>query len=266
MGRQKLGQHFLVNRQIARKIAQNLLPYSNNVLEIGPGKGILTELIAEAKPEKRFIAVEKDMLLYKNLKKTLPENLELINSDILDLKAGKLFDGEQADLISNVPYNISGELIDWIITWNTYFPRGIMMMQKEFYLKMISEPGSKEYNPRSIIFNMLFCINKVAEVKPGAFSPPPKVNSTVFCFEDKKERKLPETMRENFYTFLKTIFGNRRKTLANNLGRFYSPGKIRSLLLSEKIPASIRGEQLSGLTLFGLYVHMEGDQDKPEIL
>lgn len=266
MGRQKLGQHFLVNREVAKKIVENIFPYSGNILEIGPGKGVLTELIAEAKPEKRFIAVEKDRKLYEYLKKKLPKDVELINNDILKLKAGKIFNEEQADLVSNVPYNISREFIDWIIARNTYFPRGILMMQKEFYLKMVSSPDSKGYNPQSIIFNMLYSIKKVIEVKPGSFSPPPKVNSTVFYFEKKKEGKLTEMIRENFYIFLKTVFHNRRKTLSNNLGRFYSSGKIRELLFSENIPYNIRGEQLEGYTLFDLFVRLTEDQDKPEIL
>ncbi|MEN8152489.1 MAG: 16S rRNA (adenine(1518)-N(6)/adenine(1519)-N(6))-dimethyltransferase RsmA [Acidobacteriota bacterium] len=260
MGRQKLGQHFLVNRHIAQKIVKPLFSHNGNIFEIGPGKGILTELIVELKPGKHFIAVEKDPALYENLKRTLSNKVEFINSDILDIDPGQLFNKGQTYLVSNVPYNISKELIDWILTFNKYFPQGVLMVQKEFYLKMISEPASKEYNPRSILFNMIYNIKKIIEVKPGSFSPPPKVNSTVFIFEAKKDKMITGKISEDFYSFLKIIFHNRRKTLSNNLARSYSPEKIRSLLQSQNIPLNIRGEQLAGDILYNLFLHLNTDQ------
>ena len=254
----KWGQHFLVNKNVAEKIVRHFLPAEGCILEVGPGKGVLTDLLLKYGKTNQIKAVELDTTLFYKLRSKYSdiENVEVVNRNILKVKLPNLFPGEtQIHLISNVPYYISSEFIDWVISQAKYIKQGILMMQKEFVDKLASGPSSKEYNPQSIIFNYLFRLKKVFDVNPGSFSPQPKVKSTVSLFQDRGEdiTRRNRVNVKNFYLFLQLCFKNRRKTLLNNLEKQYQTEKLWEVFEAYGINPKIRAEQLGLADFLNLY-------------
>ncbi len=251
MAKQKLGQNFLHDRNIAGRIAKLVTGQKELIVEIGPGKGIMTEILAGSSSEK-IIAVEKDPVLYENLKLKNLNGLEILNGDILETEPAELSGGRKITLIGNIPYYISKEIIDWIIKGNKIIEKGALMVQKEFFQKITSEPGTKIYNAQSVMFRTLFEIGKEFDVGPGAFSPPPKVTSTVFTFTKRGQVPFPGDL-ESYYRFLKTAFSHRRKTLINNMGKDYDKTIISEFLESNTLPLNIRAEDTGRGIFFNLY-------------
>ncbi len=253
MARQKMGQNFLQDRRIATRIANTVLGGNEIILEIGPGKGIMTGILAETPGERRVIAIEKDEELYNNLLTTEPlSGVEILNRDILKFKIEEISGKEKVTILGNIPYNISKEILDWIIKENRFVVSGTLMVQREFFLKITSLHGSKIYNAQSVMFGLLFDNNKLFDVKPGAFSPPPKVNSTVFSFSRRGSMQIPDDV-PGLYNMLKTAFVHRRKTLTNNLGRIYKKDRIIDFLHDKNLPKNIRAEDMTREDLKELY-------------
>jgi len=190
MTRQKLGQHFLKDRKKAEKIAHRLLRNPGPVLEIGPGAGALTDILDREGEGRHIVSVEKDPALIPPLEAKGYSNVNIVSADILETDPAALFDTVPVNLLGNIPYMISKEITDWIIGNGSVFSLGVLMVQKEFFLKITSVPGSKLYNAQSVMFNTLFETKKLFDVPPGSFSPPPAVTSTVFIFR-KREQAFP---------------------------------------------------------------------------
>lgn len=257
----KLGQHFLVNKNVAEKIVRKFFPVQGSILEIGPGTGILTDLLIKyrEKKENKIFAVEVDKELYYQIKTKYKENFQIINRSILTVNLENIGNRAKINIISSVPYYISREIIDWVISQHERIEKGLFMTQKEFADKIILESeyhkmvGStdkcskgihKMRNAQSLMFNYLFAVRKLFDVHPGSFSPPPKVKSSVFLFENiEEERKKFEI--DNFYLFLKDCFKNRRKTLYNNLVVKYPPEKLREIFEEAGVNPETRAEQLT---------------------
>jgi 16S rRNA (adenine1518-N6/adenine1519-N6)-dimethyltransferase len=248
-----IGQNFLVNRNVAEKIVKRFLPVDGNILEIGPGKGILTDRLLkyrEVDKNNKITAVELDVSLYYKLKDKYGENgetIQIMNRDILKVDLSRIFpgEGERVNVIGNIPYYISKELMDWVIASYTKIKKGMFMMQKEFVDKLASSPGSKDYNAQSVIFSWLFRLEKCFDVQPGSFSPQPRVKSTVFLFEPGLMEGKDKIDTHEFYRFLHICFLNRRKTLLNNLSSL--PGTERFWEAFEKhgINPRSRAEELT---------------------
>jgi 16S rRNA (adenine1518-N6/adenine1519-N6)-dimethyltransferase len=253
----KLGQNFLVNRNVTEKIANRFFPVDGPILEIGPGKGILTELLLKYRKNNRLIAVEYDELLFYRMRETFSaeSDFQVLNRDILKVDLHRLFPEEngQVNVVSNVPYYISKDLMEWVIAQAQIIQKGVFMMQKEFVEKLTSRCGTKEYNAQSILFNGLYNVEKLFDVQPGSFSPPPKVKSTVFSF--KRERIAPgeNIVTADFYVFLQQCFRNRRKTLLNNLSASHSQERLWEMLESCGLNPQIRAEQLSLEDFLNIY-------------
>ncbi len=251
MAKRKLGQHFLLDKAIASRIANTVLDSDKTILEIGPGKGMITKLLASF-PKRRIVAIEKDETLYKELSLSGMIGVELINYDILKIDLERISDGEEVTILGNIPYYISKEIIDWIIYGQKFINDGTLLVQKEFFLKITSDPGSKFYNAQSVIFGILFNHNKLFEVKPGSFSPPPKVISTVFSFKKSNTYLSPDYIN-SFYDMLKTSFCHRRKTLVNNLGKIHDKNIIKEFLIKNDLLPDIRAEDMTRENLRELY-------------
>lgn len=256
MGRQKLGQHFLYDKRIADKIVSSIPPGRNPLIEIGPGRGIMTGILAGQAKERRVIAIEKDEGLYKSL--LVNEKLkgvEILNGDILRFNIREVSEDKNITILGNIPYYISKEIVDWIISGNEFISGGTLLVQREFFLKISSPPGSKIYNAQSVIFGLIFDSNKLFDVKPGSFSPPPKVTSTVFSFSKgdsgPKQKDIP-----GLYNMLKTAFLHRRKTLMNNLGKTYNKDAIRKFLESKSLSPDVRAEDMTRKDLRDLYLSL----------
>ncbi|MEN8222394.1 MAG: 16S rRNA (adenine(1518)-N(6)/adenine(1519)-N(6))-dimethyltransferase RsmA [Acidobacteriota bacterium] len=251
MAKQKLGQNFLHDKNIAGRIAGLVSGTKKIILEIGPGKGIITEILSVSAEAERIIAVEKDTGLYDNLVSRELSKVELLNGDILKIDPSDLSGESKITLIGNIPYYISKEIIDWIINGNKFIEEGVMMVQKEFFQKISAEPGTKIYNAQTIMFGTLFDIKKEFEVRPGAFSPPPKVTSTVFSFKRGQTPFGGEIT--GLYKMLKTAFLHRRKTLINNLGKHYDKVLIKQFLETDNLPENIRAEDMTPDNFIKLY-------------
>jgi 16S rRNA (adenine1518-N6/adenine1519-N6)-dimethyltransferase len=250
MRRAKLGQHFLVNCSIAEKMVQSFLPVKGPILEIGPGKGILTQHLLNRCPDSQITAVELDNILFCELKNRFRESIEILNQSILHVNLSELFPGEDevVNVIGNVPYYISKELLDWVIAHHKKIKKGMFMMQKECVNKFIS-PG----NAQSILFVWLFQVEKLFDVQPGSFSPRPGVKSSVFLFN-----RILLPLEKNidvmdFYRFLRQCFRNRRKTLINNLAALYDTKTLGEIFKKLYINPKVRAEQLTLKDFLGMY-------------
>ncbi|MDQ1354998.1 MAG: rRNA (adenine1518-N6/adenine1519-N6)-dimethyltransferase [Acidobacteriota bacterium] len=257
----RFGQNFLVNKNVAEKMARHFLSAvepAGCIVEVGPGKGVLTDLLVKYGQEHSLKAVELDTELFTRLGDLYREynNVEILNRNILEVSLAALYpDEKRIYLISNVPYYISGEFIDWMVSQVEYIKKGMLMMQKEFVDRLAARPDTKDYSAQSVIFNYLFRLKKMFEVSPGSFSPRPKVRSTVFSFEGKWE--IISTVRRvdvsGFYLFLRECFENRRKTLLNNLERRYNPEELWRLFEIYGINPKIRAEQLMVENFLNIY-------------
>jgi 16S rRNA (adenine1518-N6/adenine1519-N6)-dimethyltransferase len=177
----KLGQNFLISREIAINEAEHA--NEKTVLEIGPGHGILTrELCTRAK---EVIAVEKDGLLYSELKRSLDfENLKLIHADFLEL--GEELDPEGIDIvIANIPYNISSEVINWL---SENGKEAVLCLQKEFVERMLAQEGTRQYSKLSVFSALSFSITEIMVVPRGNFSPVPAIDSEIIYMKPRKAR------------------------------------------------------------------------------
>ncbi|MCK4836970.1 MAG: ribosomal RNA small subunit methyltransferase A [Candidatus Aminicenantes bacterium] len=238
-----IGQHFLTNQNIARKMIDLLFPIEGPILEIGPGKGVLSNLLIKCGKEQEIILVEMDKDLFRILKKKFRKNCTLINANILDIQLEHLSLKENIICVGNIPYYISKDLIDWTIKESKKIQKGIYMMQKEFVDKIIPLKNSKKKNPQALMFEYIFLSQKKFDIQPGSFSPPPGVISTVFIFQKRPDRLILSGQPE-FYQFLKICFSSRRKTLMNTLSKIYKKEKLISIFKNKKISTDIRAEQL----------------------
>jgi 16S rRNA (adenine1518-N6/adenine1519-N6)-dimethyltransferase len=233
MSRQKLGQHFLHSRGILERIAAEACPAGCPlVVEIGPGKGALTEYLLRRAP--RVVAVELDSELASALTIRWPQ-LKVIHADAKDLDWLQFGQGV---LAGNLPYYIATAIISRWLRNPGSLSTGVFLIQKEVADRITAKPGSRDYGYLSVECQFLATVQSLFRVPPGAFRPPPKVDSAVIRL---MPRAAPDA--ERFLNFASKCFRQKRKTLRNNL-----PG------LAEGQPeASMRAEQLSVDQLFALY-------------
>ena len=210
-----LGQHFLTDRSIAARIVASLnhAP-GDTVIEVGPGKGILTGPLLEK--EIHLIAVEIDPESVSHLRHKWPSlGTQLVEQDILksDLEA---LAGGPFHLIGNFPYNISSQIFFRILASREATQSVVCMVQKEVAERIASPPGSKEYGILSVLLGAFFDIESLFKVKPGSFFPPPKVTSGVIRMTRNRVQRLP--CDEALFTrIVKTTFNQRRKMIRNSI-------------------------------------------------
>lgn len=260
MTQAKLGQHFLINKNVCEKIIKHFLPAEGSLLEIGPGKGILTERLLANRQNNKLIAVELDNTLFYRLKNkfSFQPDFEVLNRDILKIDLNRLLtDNQTINLVGNVPYYISRDLIDWVFQYHTRIKKGILMMQKEFVDKLTKTTDPGLVNPQAILFNMLFTPARVMDVQPGSFSPQPRVKSTVFLFSPVLQPAMAPGDVKNFYLFLQRCFKNRRKTLFNNLAVSSHTEELWEVFETHHINPKIRAEQLPLPVFLQIYLTLD---------
>ncbi|MBT8262086.1 MAG: 16S rRNA (adenine(1518)-N(6)/adenine(1519)-N(6))-dimethyltransferase RsmA [Bacteroidia bacterium] len=248
-----LGQHFLHDEGIAEKISNTLsLSSCTNVLEIGPGMGVLTKYLIE-KPVK-IIAMELDNESVSYLDKHYPqENLSILEADFLKYNLSTLFEGEEFAITGNFPYNISTQIVFKMLEHRDRIPEFTGMFQKEVAERICEKEGTKRYGILSVLVQAFYDAEYLFTVKPGVFNPPPKVDSGVLRLRRKKEFNIP-CDEKLFFKVVKIAFQQRRKTLRNSL---------KSLNLSQKLKEDtifgLRPEQLSVTEFIMLTKKIEED-------
>jgi len=254
----KLGQHFLADESAALRIVDALGDVSDaTVLEIGPGRGAITDLLA--RKSRRLIAVELDRVLSAQLrmKFSMQPNVEIIEGDILtieldtvfgakpgSLRTGLNFAPEPARVIGNLPYYITSDILLRLLEYHRYFSAIVLMVQKEVADRLAASPGSRDYGLLSATAQLYGRIEQLFTLPPEAFSPPPKVHSSVVRITIKPRLKSLRVSEAEFIAFLKLCFGQKRKTLWNNLKTRYDEDALRTALAKSGVKPSIRAEAL----------------------
>lgn len=231
-----LGQHFLNDRNIAKKITESLNSNLRNVLEVGAGTGVLTQfLLQDTTKELSVIEIDRESIAY--LKRNFPTIPRLIEGDFLNYDLSTLYN-EQFVIIGNFPYNISSQIFFKILENKNLVPEVVGMIQKEVAERLASKPGNKTYGILSVLLQAYYDIEYLFTVNENVFTPPPKVKSGVIRITRNKTENLgiDEVL---FKRIIKTTFNQRRKTIRNSIK------SISETPLPEHEFFSKRPEQLS---------------------
>lgn len=255
----KLGQHFLTSPDLAARIVDALGDVSDStVLEIGPGRGILTSLLA--KRAHRLIAVELDRVLAAQLrlKFGMSRNVEVLEADVLAIdfdslfgpkpglgRPGIEFKPQPARVVGNLPYYITSDILLRLFEFSKYFESIVIMVQKEVADRIAAEPGGSEYGVLSATAQLYARVEKLLTLPPGAFSPPPKVHSTVLRLTIDPQQEKLGVAGDGFIDFLRLSFGQKRKTLWNNLRDKYEEAGLKRALAEAHVKPTVRAEALT---------------------
>jgi 16S rRNA (adenine1518-N6/adenine1519-N6)-dimethyltransferase len=245
-----------VDRNAARRIVEALGDISERtVIEIGPGEGVMTDmLVARAK---RVIGVELDRVLAAQLRMryaTSP-NIEILESDfltaefpsILGRRPGPLHDlrptkPDTVDIIGNIPYYITSDIVLRILQLHRSVEHVVIMVQREVAERIAAAPGSRDYGLLSATVQLYARVELLFTLPPGAFNPPPEVDSTVIRLTMASRTEELQVEEDSFIALLKLAFAQKRKTLANNLKGSYSDASIRAGLKAAGLRPDIRAE------------------------
>lgn len=272
----KLGQYFLNGEEYAQRIVDTLGDISQStVLEIGPGRGILSSLLA--KRARRLIAVELDRVLAAQLRLRfgMYRNVEIIEADILAVDIDSLFGPkpglgrpgielkpDPVKVVGNLPYYITSDILLRLFEFSKYFESIVIMVQQEVADRIAAKPGGREYGVLSATTQLYAQVEKLFTVPPEAFTPPPKVFSAVLRLTmDPQQQKLG-VAGDGFIDFLRLSFGQKRKTLWNNLKGSYDEGQLKRALAQAKVKPSARAETLSVKTSAAIYRALREPQNE----
>jgi 16S rRNA (adenine1518-N6/adenine1519-N6)-dimethyltransferase len=238
--KKSLGQHFLHDQTTAKKIVDGLKVSSGveDVLEIGPGMGVLTKYLMERKDVNlTVVEIDRESVAYLKQHRSL-EAERIIEGDFLELDLSKLFPNSFS-IIGNFPYNISSQIFFKILEHRDVVKQVVCMLQKEVADRIASVHGNKTYGILSVLLQAYYAIKPVVKVSPGAFTPPPKVMSAVIRLE-RNSRQALGVDEKLFVQVVKQGFNNRRKTLRNALKNLNLAAQVSQLEMLDK-----RAEQLS---------------------
>jgi 16S rRNA (adenine1518-N6/adenine1519-N6)-dimethyltransferase len=272
--RPKLGQNFLVDLDAMQRIVDALGDISaTTVVEIGPGEAALTELLA--KHAGRLIAVELDRVLAAQLRmRFIPmPNVEILEADILQVDLGTVLGatpGPLRDLrptglfktqvVGNLPYYITSEILLKLFTAGSRIETLVLMVQKEVADRVVAAPGSRDYGLLSATAQMYGPAEKLFELGPESFSPPPKVRSAVFRMRMQPRFAELGVDESGFLVFLKIMFAQKRKTVSNNLKAAYHRDAIKAALARAGISPSARAEAIPLDQMARLYRELKSPQ------
>ncbi|HET9304607.1 MAG TPA: 16S rRNA (adenine(1518)-N(6)/adenine(1519)-N(6))-dimethyltransferase RsmA [Candidatus Sulfotelmatobacter sp.] len=255
----KLGQHFLASEDMAVRIVDALGDTSQyTVLEIGPGRGMLTSLLA--KNARRLIAVELDRVLAAQLrlKFGMSRNVEVIEADVLAIDFDSLFGPkpglgrpgieltpQPVKVVGNLPYYITSDILLRLFAFSKYFESIVIMVQKEVADRIAAEPGGRDYGMLSATAQLYARVEKLFTLPPEAFAPPPKVHSAVLRLTIDPQQEKLGVAGDGFIDFLRLSFGQKRKTLWNNLKEKYEAPGLKRALAEAQVKPNVRAETLS---------------------
>ena len=220
--KKSLGQNFLIDKNILEKITNTTEINNKTILEIGPGTGNLTSYILKKNPKKLFV-IEKDNDLARKLETKFNNQLTIINDDVLKVDETNLFE-DKVIVFGNLPYNISTEILSkWIINLKEHFwfECLILMFQKEVADRIVANFNTSNYGRLSIICNWKLNIKKICDIKPDAFYPKPKIDSTLLIFYPKTnfvKIKNPNNLEK----ITRVFFNQKRKMLKKPFNQLFN--------------------------------------------
>lgn len=232
-----LGQHFLTDKNIAAKIADTISFWNGNVLEIGPGMGVLTKFLLKNANPTKVVEVDSESIQYLKQNQFLPE-ADIIQADFLKLDLNDIFDKEQFAIIGNFPYNISSQIVFKALEYRYLVPVFSGMFQKEVAERIAKKPGSKTYGILSVLCQAFYDVEYLFTVPPTVFSPPPKVNSGVLRMI-RKENFTLDCDEVLFFKIVKMAFNTRRKMLRTSLKPMVSDTNIFEYEIFTKRPEQL---------------------------
>jgi len=272
----KLGQNFLADPGAVEEIVQALGDTSESVvLEIGPGKGALTQVLSRR--AQRLIAVELDRMLATELRYQyrLQPHVEIIEADVLKLDfrtvlnrtIGPLNDLRplkplKARVVGNLPYYITSDILLRLFEFHDQFDVIVIMVQREVADRIAASPGTRDYGLLSATAQLYTKVERLFTLPPDAFSPPPKVHSTVLRMTVAPRFAELGIHPQEFIGFLKTAFAMKRKTLLNNLKKDYQEEIIRDTLKQAGIRPDVRAEALPLETSADVFRRLEKNQPR----
>ena len=253
--KKSLGQNFLTDKNVINKII-NLTSIQNEViLEVGPGTGNLTSHILKKKP-KKFYVIEKDNKLASYLNDKFKDQLTIINDDVLKVDETLLFK-DTITVFGNLPYNISTEILSkWIVNLKDHFWFNtlILMFQKEVAERIVADFNTSSYGRLSILSNWKLNIKKICDIKPEAFYPKPKVDSSLLLFSPKKNFvKIKDP--ENLEIITRTFFNQRRKMIKKPFNQLFNGNQ--KILDKLKIDLNLRPQNINLETYYKLAIEYE---------
>ena len=253
--KKSLGQNFLIDKNILEEIVNVTDIQDKIILEVGPGTGNLTSHILKKNPKQIFV-IEKDNDLADILRNKFNNKITIINDDVLKIDESNLFK-DKVTVFGNLPYNISTEILTkWIINLkdNFWFDCMILMFQKEVADRIIAECNTSDYGRLSIICNWKLNIKKVCDIKPEAFYPKPKVDSSLLFFSPKKKFfKISDP--NNLEKVTRVFFNQRRKMIKKPFNQLFNGDK--RVLNKLKIDLNLRPQNLNFETYYRLAYEYE---------
>jgi 16S rRNA (adenine1518-N6/adenine1519-N6)-dimethyltransferase len=269
----KLGQHFLTSQDAAARIVDALGDISQTtVLEIGPGRGILTSLLA--RQARRLIAVELDRVLAAQLrlKFGMARNVEILEADILAIDLDSLFGPkpglgqpgiefkpQPVKVVGNLPYYITSDILLRLFEFSKYFDSIVIMVQREVAERLAAKPGGSEYGLLSATAQLYARVENLFTLAPGVFAPPPKVHSSVLRLTISPRQEELGVAGDGFMDFLRLGFAQKRKTLWNNLKEKYDEAALKNALAEAKVKPAARAETLSLEQSAAVYRALHGE-------
>jgi len=245
--KKRLGQNFLVNTKICKKIIESCcISKSETVIEIGPGRGELTELLW--RQSKHLIAVELDRNLSGMLATRFKANpaVTIVNADFLKLNLEQYLDNsKKTKIIGNIPYYITTPIIEKIFSHADSISCAYLTVQKEFAARLCAQPGSKEYGSFTCFVRYYSNPKLLFNIKAGSFYPKPKIDSSLVCLDILEKPPVVVRSPEEFFSLIGNCFAQRRKTLKNNLKTIFPPPKLEAVFDALGLDKNIRAERLT---------------------
>ncbi len=255
--KKRFGQNFLTDPRKAAKLVDSLnIIEGESVLEIGPGTGILTKILLDRGAD--LVAVELDRDLIPGLMERFGSNrrFKLVEDDIINVDPAAL-SSSGFKVIGNLPYNISGAMVEWLIDFFDFIKLAVMTVQKEVADRLRADHGCRDYGSLTVLAQSFFDISRLFNIPPGCFSPRPKVNSTALFL--KPNKKLDDILYPDFKDFVRGCFFQKRKKLTNSLVASSGIDKniIENRLAAMGKTVDCRAEELSLEEFYDLYRLMQ---------
>ena len=248
--KKNLGQHFLTDLSIAKRIADTVdEPYADlPVLEVGPGMGVMTQYLVQKPRPLKVVEIDRESVAYLN--ENFPKLREnILGADFLRMDLQQVFDGQQFVLTGNYPYDISSQIFFKMLDNRDLIPCCTGMIQHEVAVRMAAKPGNKQYGILSVLIQAWYNVEYLFTVEPSVFNPPPKVQSPAIRITRNEVQHLgcDEQLSKRL---VKTVFNQRRKMLRVSLKQLLSAEDIATLhshlsIVTSQLSLSLRPEQLT---------------------